>query len=91
MTVRVTIPSQLQKFVGEQNTLAIAAHNIANLLDLLDEQWPELRSRLRHHDGKLHRFVNLYVNQEDIRFLSGLNTVLNSGDEVSIVPAVAGG
>ena len=91
MSIKVNIPSQLQKFTGSHATLEIDGTTVEELLNNLDDSCPELRTRLRNPAGQVHRFVNLYVNQEDIRFLEGTSTPLKSGDEVSIIPAVAGG
>ena len=91
MSVTVNIPSQLQKFTGSHATLELEGTTVGELLDNLDDSCPDLRTRLRNPQGQIHRFVNLYVNQEDIRFLEGISTQLKPGDEVSIIPAVAGG
>jgi molybdopterin synthase sulfur carrier subunit len=65
--------------------------SVGAALGQLEQRYPQIRTRLRDDQGELRRFVNLYVNGEDIRFLSGMDTSLSSGDEVSIIPAVAGG
>ena len=64
---------------------------MAELIEDLERQFPGLRERLVEESGELRRFINVYVNQEDVRFLSGGETALKDGDEVSIVPAIAGG
>jgi len=69
----------------------VTADTIAELVDDLDRQFAGFRERLMEEGGDLRRFINIYVNQEDIRFLQGAKTVLKPGDEVSIVPAIAGG
>ncbi|MEO0408260.1 MAG: MoaD/ThiS family protein [Cyanobacteria bacterium P01_A01_bin.135] len=91
MTVKVLIPTPLQKFTKDQATVNCEAGDISGLLDSLDQQYPGIKGRLCDDEGKLRRFINFYVNSEDIRFLEGQNTALSDGDEVSIVPAVAGG
>ncbi|MGH8001958.1 MAG: MoaD/ThiS family protein [Brasilonema sp.] len=91
MTVKVLVPTALQKFTNNQATLECKGDTIAKLFDSLEENCPGIKSRLCDEDGKPRRFLNLYVNSEDIRFLDGTDTPLNDGDEVSIVPAVAGG
>ena len=91
MTVKVLIPTPLQKFTKDQATVECEASDISGLLDALDEKYPGIKGRLCDDEGKLRRFINFYVNSEDIRFLDGQTTALNDGDEVSIVPAVAGG
>jgi len=91
MAVKVLIPTVLQKFTGEQAVLQCSASNISELFDSLEENYPDIKGRLRKPEGEPLRFLNFYVNSEDIRFLAGIATPLNDGDEVSIVPAVAGG
>lgn len=91
MTVKVLIPTPLQKFTNNQATLECAGNNVAELLDSLEQSCPGIKSRLCDEQGQPRRFLNLYVNSEDIRFLDGTETPLKEGDEVSIVPAVAGG
>ena len=91
MSVKVLIPTPLQKFTNNQATLDCEGSTISDLLDTLDQQCPGIKKRLCDDAGELRRFVNFYVNSEDIRFLEGRQTALNDGDEVSIVPAVAGG
>jgi molybdopterin synthase sulfur carrier subunit len=76
---------------GGESEVDVEGTNVADALGMLESRFPEIRSRLRDEDGELRRFVNLYVNGEDIRFLSGLETSLSTGDEMSIIPAVAGG
>ncbi|HEY9889166.1 MAG TPA: MoaD/ThiS family protein [Candidatus Obscuribacterales bacterium] len=91
MAIKVLIPTPLQKFTHNEATVECDAASIANLMDTLDTHFPGIKARLCDDQGELRRFVNFYVNSEDIRFLEGKETVLNDGDEVSIVPAVAGG
>lgn len=91
MSVKVLIPTPLQKFTNNQATLDCDGSTISDLLEALDQQCPGIKKRLCDDAGELRRFVNFYVNSEDIRFLDGKQTALNDGDEVSIVPAVAGG
>jgi molybdopterin synthase sulfur carrier subunit len=92
MPITVRIPTPLRKLTNEQDTL-VAEHNgtLAELIDVLERDYPGLKERLCDETGELRRFVNVYVNGEDVRFLSGLATSLAPGTEVSIVPAVAGG
>ena len=91
MTVKVLIPTPLQKFTNDQATLECGGSNIAELLQSLDQSCPGIKARLCDEQGQPRRFLNFYVNSEDIRFLEGTQTALKEGDEVSIVPAVAGG
>lgn len=91
MTVKVLIPTPLQKLTQDQATIECEGSSIAELLESLDQSFPGIKARLCDEQGQLRRFINFYVNSEDIRFLDGQNTPLTTGDEVSIVPAVAGG
>ena len=91
MAVTVLVPTPLQKFTNDQAKLESSGSNIAELFDSLEQSCPGIKNRLCDEEGKPRRFLNLYVNNEDIRFLEGTNTALNDGNEVSIVPAVAGG
>ncbi|MFP4100917.1 MoaD/ThiS family protein [Coleofasciculus sp.] len=91
MAVKVLIPTTLQKFTDNKALIECSAGNVAELLDSLEINCPGIKARLCDDQGKPRRFLNFYVNSEDIRFLDGTNTQLSDGDEVSIVPAVAGG
>ena len=91
MAVQVLIPTPLQKFTTDEATAELAATSVDGLLDALEGRYPGIKGRLCDEAGKLRRFLNVYVNSEDIRFLDNQNTPLQDGDEVSIVPAVAGG
>ena len=91
MSVTVLVPTALQNFTNNQATLECSGSTIAELLDSLEQNFPGIKARLCDEQGKPRRFLNLYLNSEDIRFLDGTDTPLKDGDEVSIVPAVAGG
>ncbi|BAY77290.1 MoaD family protein [Nostoc linckia NIES-25] len=91
MAVTVLVPTALQQFTNNQAAVESSGNTIAELVDSLEQSFPGFKSRLCDEEGKLRRFVNFYLNDEDIRFLKGADTRLNDGDEVSIVPAVAGG
>ncbi len=91
MAVTVLIPTPLQKFTSNQASIQCDASNIDSLLESLESNFPGIKTRLCDDAGQLRRFLNFYVNSEDIRFLEGQATALSDGDEVSIVPAVAGG
>ncbi|MEM8720882.1 MAG: MoaD/ThiS family protein [Cyanobacteria bacterium P01_G01_bin.39] len=92
MTVKVLVPTPLQKFTNNQATIECdGSSNIDELIDDLEKNCPGIKARICDESGKPRRFLNLYVNSEDIRFLEGTDTSLSDGDEVSIVPAVAGG
>jgi molybdopterin synthase sulfur carrier subunit len=91
MAVQVLIPTPLQKFTNEEATASLEAGSVDELLTALEQRYPGIQARLCDENGKLRRFLNVYVNSEDIRFLDHQATALSDGDEVSIVPAVAGG
>ncbi|MFW6359374.1 MAG: MoaD/ThiS family protein [Chroococcales cyanobacterium] len=91
MAVKVLIPTALQKFTNNEAVLHCEGSNVTELFDSLESSCPGIKARLCDDKGEPRRFLNLYVNEEDIRFLEGTKTVLKDGDEVSIVPAVAGG
>ena len=90
-TVDVQIPQILRKHTGGAKTLKGSGQTVRELLDDLDRKHPGFRERLLEDGGGLHRFVNIYVNDEDVRFMQALDTPLKDGDVVSILPAVAGG
>ena len=91
MSVTVRIPTPLRKLTGGADEVAVEAATIGEMLDKLEEAHPGLKARLCDDTGEIRRFVNVYVNDEDVRFLDGRDTKLKDGDEVSIVPAIAGG
>jgi MoaD family protein len=91
MAVQVLIPTPLQKFTNNEASVELEATSVATLVEALEGRFPGIRARLCDDSGKLRRFLNIYVNSEDIRFLDNETTALKDGDEVSIVPAVAGG
>ena len=90
MAVSVKIPTQLREATGGESTAEVDGETVGEVLDALYERYGDLRGRIAD-DGGLRRFVNVYVGGEDIRFLSGLETEVSDGDEVTILPAVAGG
>ena len=91
MAVQVLIPTPLQKYTNDQASVEVEASTVDGLLAALEGHFPGILGRLTDESGKLRRFLNVYVNSEDIRFLDNQSTPLADGDEVSIVPAVAGG
>jgi sulfur-carrier protein len=91
MAVQVLIPTPLQKFTNDEASVSVEADSVDALLQSLEARFPGILARLCDEGGKLRRFLNVYVNSEDIRFLDNQSTPLQDGDEVSIVPAVAGG
>ena len=91
MAVKVRIPTPLQKLTDNQGEVQCEAGNINGLLADLEKKHPGIKERLCDAEGKLRRFVNVYVNEEDIRFLQGQETAVKDGDDISIIPAIAGG
>ena len=91
MSVEVRIPTILRNYTGGAKTVEASGGTLAAVIADLDERHPGLRGRLMTEDGALHRFVNVYVNDEDVRFTGALDTNVGDGDSVTILPAVAGG
>jgi molybdopterin synthase sulfur carrier subunit len=91
MAVKVKIPTQLRTAAGGESELQVDGGTVGEVLDALFARHGELRDRLSDDNGGLRRFVNVYVDGEDIRFADGLETTVADGDEVQILPAVAGG
>ncbi|HEX5223982.1 MAG TPA: ubiquitin-like small modifier protein 1 [Solirubrobacteraceae bacterium] len=91
MSVLVKIPAQLRAAAGGESQAEVEGGTVQEVLDGLFDRFDELRTRLADDDGSLRRFVNVYVAGEDIRFLDGLQTPVDDGSEVTILPAVAGG
>ncbi len=91
MSVKIRIPTPLRKLTDGKGEVEGAGKTIGELLDNLDGRYPGIKERLCDESGNLRRFVNIYVNEEDIRFRQGKETALADGDEISIVPAIAGG
>ena len=91
MSVIVKIPTPLRKLTADQDSVSADGASLSECITSLESSYPGLKERLYDESGEIRRFVNIYVNGEDVRFLQGLATPLKDGDEVSIVPAVAGG
>jgi molybdopterin synthase sulfur carrier subunit len=91
MTAKVRIPSQLRPLAGGASEVALDGATVGDLLEALDRAHPGFADRLFDESGQLRRFVNVFVGDEDMRFLQGLDTPVPSGQTLSIVPAVAGG
>ena len=91
MAIEVKIPTILRSYTGGAKSVESSGATLTALLDSLDADHPGLKGRLLTEDGGLHRFVNVYVNDEDVRFTGSLDTALKDGDSVTILPAVAGG
>ena len=88
---KIHIPTPLRQYVGKQSTVEVKAATVGEALTALLAQHPDLRRHLYTEDGKLRAFVNLYVNDEDIRFLGGESYAFQDGDEVMLIPSIAGG
>ena len=91
MAITVRIPTPLQRLTNGQGEVACEGKTVTELLADLERRYPGIKERICDEAGKLRRFVNVFVNEEDIRFLTGDQTPLKDGDEVSIIPAIAGG
>ena len=91
MVIKVRIPTPLQKLTKDKDVVECDAANVKDLIESLSKAYPGLKERLCDESGKIRRFLNIYVNDEDIRFLKMAETPLKDGDEVSIIPAIAGG
>lgn len=91
MPVKITIPTPLRPYTENRDTIEVEGQTIRELLEDMTERYPQLKRHLFSEDGKLRSFVNIYVNDEDIRYLDGENTKVKEGDVISIVPAIAGG
>jgi molybdopterin synthase sulfur carrier subunit len=91
MAIEVSIPTILRQYTDGLKSVEGSGATLAELVDDLESRHPGLRERLLESDDALRRFVNVYVNDEDVRFLGGLKTPLNDGDNVTVLPAVAGG
>ena len=91
MAVKVLIPTPLRKLTQDQAEVSVEGKTIQELIDAMGGSYPGLKDRLCDEQGKIRRFVNIYLNEEDIRFLQGEATAVKEGDNVSIVPAIAGG
>jgi molybdopterin synthase sulfur carrier subunit len=89
--IKVRIPTPLRPMTGGKGEVETQASDIQSLIASLNGQFPGLKDRVCDEKGEIRRFVNIYLNEEDIRFMQGKNTPLKDGDEVSIVPAIAGG
>lgn len=91
MPITVRIPTPLRSLTGGRGDVETKGKDVAELIENIESQFPGLKARLYDESGQIRRFVNIYINEEDIRFLSGPQTALKDGDVVSIIPAIAGG
>ncbi len=91
MPVKVRIPTALQKLTKNEGEVQAQGSNVNEVFDDMEGRFPGLKERLYDDSGEIRRFINIYVNDEDIRFLNGGKTSVKDGDELSIIPAIAGG
>ena len=91
MSVRIRIPTPLRRFTADLDVVAVEANSVRGAIDALETKHPGIKARLCDEQGALRRFVNVYYKDEDVRFLSGLDTAVADGTELGIVPAIAGG
>jgi molybdopterin synthase sulfur carrier subunit len=91
MSVRVRVPTPLRKYTQGQDEVSAQGDTVKAIVEDLEKSYPGIKERICDETGKVRRFVNVYVNGDDIRFLQNLETTLKEGDSISIVPAIAGG
>jgi len=91
MSARVRVPTPLRRFTGGAEEVNATGATVAALVEDLEKHHPGIKERICDEEGKIRRFVNIFVNGDDIRFLDNLETVIKDRDEVSIIPAIAGG
>jgi len=91
MSVQVRVPTPLRRFTGGAEEVNANGATVAALVNNLEKNYPGIKERICDEEGRVRRFVNIFVNGDDIRFLSNLDTAVKDGDEISIVPAIAGG
>jgi len=91
MSARVRVPTPLRRFTDGSEEVNATGATVAALVEDLEKNHPGIKERICDEEGKVRRFVNIFVNGDDIRFLNNLETSIKDGDEVSIVPAIAGG
>ena len=91
MSSQVRIPAPLRRLTNGQDKITAEGKTLQEIIDFLEQNFPTIKSRICNEDGEIRYFVNIYVNDEDVRFLNGISSEIKDGDEISIVPAVAGG
>ncbi len=91
MAIKVTLPTAFVRHTDGQKNFDSSAQNLSSLLSDIDQQFPALGTQIKDETGKLRRFINIYVNDEDIRFLGGESYAFQDGDEVMLIPSIAGG
>ncbi|MBT3445852.1 MAG: MoaD/ThiS family protein [Thermodesulfobacteriota bacterium] len=87
----VKIPTPLRRLTGEKDEVLTSSNSVSEMIDDLESQFPGIKDRLCDENGGIRKFINIYINEEDIRFLDGPKTQINEKDTVSIIPAIAGG
>jgi len=91
MTIKVRIPTPLMKLTDNQSEVSAKGETISDIINNLESQFNGIKDRICEENGSPRRFINIYINEEDIRFLEGEKTTVKDGDEISIIPAIAGG
>ena len=91
MAIKVRIPTPLMKLTDNQSEVSAEGETIADIINNLENQFNGIKDRICEENGSPRRFINIYINEEDIRFLEGEKTLVKDGDEISIIPAIAGG
>jgi sulfur-carrier protein len=91
MPIKVRIPTPLRKLTNDEELVQVEADTVGGAITQLQTRYPGIQERILDDAGEVRRFVNVYVNEEDIRFLENQQTALKDGDEISIIPAIAGG
>lgn len=91
MSSEVRIPAPLRRLTNGQDKITAEGDTVQEIIEFLEQNFPTIKSRICNEDGEIRNFVNIYINEEDVRFLNGISSKINDGDEISIVPAVAGG
>lgn len=87
----IRIPTPLRKLSGDRDEVTVEAVNVSDMIEKLEKECPGMKERICDENGEVRRFINIYINNEDIRFLNGKDTELKDSDTVSIIPAIAGG
>ena len=91
MPIQVRIPVQLRTLTNGEEVVSASGTSVLEIIEDIEKKYPGIKDRICEADGKVRRFVNIFVNEEDIRFLDNLKTPISDADEVSIIPAIAGG
>ncbi len=91
MGVKVRVPTPLQKLTGDKSEVSAQGKTIKEVIDNMEDNFPGIKERLYSEEGELRKFINIYINEEDIRFLQSDDTEVNDNDVISIIPAIAGG